>query len=383
MIDEASDGARGSAADSAADARRAEIAGWFRYQAAASGAMGSALYEILLGALAERVELGDIDDLLGLDRDWRFGDAQPLRIVGAAHRLALSGRAPALASHFPSCRPRVDEAPAAGPDRNTERISAHELAQLAVDALRAHPEVLADYLARAVQTNEVARSGGLILGINAVAARFGLPICLVEIGTSAGLNLRLDRFAYSSGASAPLGDPTSTLRFDDLWAGPFPAAAPIRVERRIGLDPHPGDVSDPEQVERLCSYVWPDQLLRLDRLARAVEIAQATPAEMVDTAQPSAWLRSALPERSAGTAWVIQHSIVWQYVDKIERMAITEAIEAAAESATEDRPIAWVSYEPDDRHPTRAIIRLRTWPGGHEELIAHADYHGRWFHLPG
>lgn len=369
-------------AASAADARRAEIAGWFRYQAAASGAMGSVLYEVLLGSLAERTERGDIDDLLGLERDWRFGDAQPLRIVGAAHRLALSGQAPALAEHLPSCNPSGGESGPLAMDP-TKRLRAHDLAQLAIDALRAHPTVLADYLNRAVQTNEVARSGGLILGLNAVAAQFGLPITLVEIGTSAGLNLRLDRYAYTSGGSAPLGDPESTLRFADLWRGPFPVAATVEVERRVGLDPHPGDLADPEQVERLRSYVWPDQLLRLDRLSRAVEISKATSAEMIETAQPSAWLKQALPDRPPGSVWLIQHSIVWQYVDKIERMAITEAIEGAAESATADRPIAWVSYEPDDRHPTRAIIRLRTWPGGHEELIAHADYHGRWFHLPG
>lgn len=362
------------------DERRAEIAGWFRYQAAACDQLGSPQYKVLLSSLADIAERGEIDDLLGLDRVWRFGDALPLRVVGAAQRLALDGRAAALAECYPSCWPDGAATTLGAPTPSTNGV---ELTTLVIDALRANPTVLVDYLDRAVQTNEVARSAGLILGLNAVAQRYRMPITLIELGTSAGLNLRLDRFGYRSGSSDPLGTSDSSLCFADLWSGPFPAAEPIFVERRVGLDPHPGDVSDPTQVSRLRSYVWPDQAQRHQRLTQAVEIARAHPAEMIETAEPSMWLAAELSTRAAGSAWVIQHSIVWQYINKVERMAITEAIEGAAESATADRPIAWVSYEPDDRHPTRAIIRLRTWPGGHEELIAHADYHGRWFHLPG
>ena len=72
------------------------------------------------------------------------------------------------------------------------------------------------------------------------------------------------------------------------------------------------------------------------------------------------------------------HSIVWQYVPTEVRWRITEAIEAAGSAATDEEPLAWVRYEPDEWDRRRAAVRLRRWPDGGDRLVAHVDYHGRW-----
>ena len=46
------------------------------------------------------------------------------------------------------------------------------------------------------QTNEIARSAMLLPGFLAIAREAGLPLDICEIGSSAGLNLLFDRFAY-------------------------------------------------------------------------------------------------------------------------------------------------------------------------------------------
>ena len=92
----------------------------------------------------------------------------------------------------------------------------------------AHRAELAAHLEEGVQTNEVGRSATLLGGYLEVA-RHGLPLRVLELGASAGLNLLLvhvDEVVASRDTSAPLRvnreglvwpEPT---RVTDLPAGP-------------------------------------------------------------------------------------------------------------------------------------------------------------------
>src|SRR5216684_432374 len=106
--------------------------------------------------------------------------------MGAVHWLVLEGKVPELALYYPSAggsRPLEEAWPAF---RATVEQNAAALRQLVL-----HP----------VQTNEVARSCGLLGGFLMVARETGLPLRLLELGTSAGLNLRWDRYWYQAGES--------------------------------------------------------------------------------------------------------------------------------------------------------------------------------------
>ena len=50
------------------------------------------------------------------------------------------------------------------------------------------------------------------------------------------------------------------------------------------------------------------------------------------------------------------------------------AIESAGSRATPDAPLAWLRMEPA---ASLAEVRLTTWPGGSERLLATSDFHGR------
>ena len=51
---------------------------------------------------------------------------------------------------------------------------------------------------------------------------------------------------------------------------------------------------------------------------------------------------------------------------------------AAAERATEERPLAWVMMEPN-RAFAQQIVRVRSWPGHAEwDVLATAHAHGAW-----
>src|SRR5438034_5449361 len=105
--------------------------------------------------------------------------ALALRFMGAVHRLVLEGRAPALARHYPS----------AGGEAGLEGAWAAFR-----DTLEQHRDTLRALVTSPVQTNEVGRSAALLGGFLLVARETGLPLRLLELGASAGLNLRWDHY---------------------------------------------------------------------------------------------------------------------------------------------------------------------------------------------
>lgn len=343
-------------------------------QAQACAELGSDLYGRLLVLVANDVAAGSSTwDVLrsGGERaggELRFGQAGPLRLLGAAHRLALTGAAPQWAALLPSCGGRVP--------RSDEALLVSWRAL--VDQ---HREELVEGLGREVQTNEVGRSAGLALAV----AETGMSEArIIELGCSAGLNLRFDRFEVDIGGMV-LGHPESPVQIRPEMRGSLGGlrhdglALPV-VTERVGIDPHPIDACSPDGAATVRSFVWPDQLDRLARIDAAISVARRYSAELIAAApgahDDTAVLLDAVLQRE-GSA-VVMHSIVWQYIPTALRWRITEVIEAAGERATNAEPLAWVRYEPDEWDRRRAAVWSRTFPDGADHLVAHVDYHGRW-----
>ncbi|MDQ4125573.1 MAG: DUF2332 domain-containing protein, partial [Actinomycetota bacterium] len=240
-------------------------------------------------------------------------------------------------------------------------------------------EALRADTAQPLQTNEPGRAAALVGGFLTVAERFGLPLNVLEVGASAGLNLRWDRFLYEA-RGRTWGDPASPVRLCDFNSETLPPfGVDAVVAARRGCDPNPIDPSTDEGATLLLSFVWPDQAGRISLLRGAIEVARDVPAT-VDREPASSWLRThARPER--GSATVVFHSIVRQYLDEDEATEMDAALEAAAAAATSEAPFAHLRMEPDEDDPKTVEVRLTTWPGGSEELLAHTGYHGtgvRW-----
>ncbi len=352
---------------------RREWADRFAQQAVACAELGSALYGRLLALIGSDVAAGGSSwDVIADHAELRYGQAGPLRLVGAAHRLALAGEAPEWASLLASC------GGVAPTDDDTLFVVWLRLIAQQSDALRAG-------LDREVQTNEVARAAGLAL---ASASTGYAAARLVEIGCSGGLNLRLDKFCIEldgDGQSHALGDPTSAVRLAPRVEGsldPRALSLPV-VTERIGIDPHPVDVGTDEGRLTLLGFVWSDQAARFERIAAAIDLARTVPADLRRSDDTAGTLEAVLSAGGGGDgdgdgATIIQQSIMWQYVPTDMRWRITEVIESAAAGATVDAPLAWIRFEPDEWDRRRASIWLRTWPDGGDRLVAHVDYHGRW-----
>ena len=298
------------------------------------------------------------------------GDALPLRLMGGLHALARSGAAPELAAIYPP------ETAPAGDEQVWDVVGS----ALVADAGRLNP-----WLDHPPQTNEVGRSAGLMAGLLVLAARYGKPFRLFELGASAGLNTVLDRYAYDLGGR-PAGRAGSPVLLRPDWTGSPPPEGEVRIVGRAGVDRNPLDVADPETRTRLAAYVWADQRERLARLEAALKLAAAEPAPLAK-GDAADWLEAELTlDPEPGACRVVLHTIAFQYFPPDAQARIARRIEAAGSRATAEAPLAWLSFEQegttDRRTPT---LRLRSWPGGRDDRLAVGHPHGAaydWFGAP-
>ncbi|MDQ3570727.1 MAG: DUF2332 domain-containing protein [Actinomycetota bacterium] len=327
--------------------------------------LGSALYAHLLARAAADVERGGPAwEVLAGHEDDAEGSALALRFLGAVHRVVLEGRAPALGRHYPS---------AGGSSGAADAWPA-----LAA-ALVEHRDDLRRRVEDPVQTNDVGRSAALVGGFLLVASATGLPLRLLELGTSAGLNLRFDCYRYEGGDQG-FGDRASPVRFSDVFIEPYPPfATPAQVVERAGCDPRPIDPTSEEGRKTLLAYTWPDQVGRLRQLDAAIEVARRVPVSLTK-ASAAAWLEDGLDRPVPGVATVVFHSIVMQYLGDHERQRIDELVAEAGSASRSSAPLARLAMEPRGE---LADVRLCLWPGGEERLVARAGYHGRPVHWHG
>jgi len=233
---------------------------------------------------------------------------------------------------------------------------------------------------RRVQTNEPGRAALLLPALTHVAAAAGRPLALVEIGTSAGLLLRFDRYAIRyvrDGASvlertgdAPLIE--CTLR--GALVPPVPADR-LDIASRVGIDLAPIDPRDAGSRRWLEALVWPDQPRRLERLRAALDAAAADPPAVVagDALDLLPGMLAAMPARVAP---VVFHAWVLNQFTAAARQQLDAILATAAQHRR--APVYRVAMESTGvRASTLSVITV----GGEapEEVdLGVAQSHGTW-----
>jgi hypothetical protein len=336
----------------------------FRAQAGHCDRLGSPLMVELCSLLAENLD--DSNEVGQVLFAWpgdvtSAGASLPLRLIGCLHRLALSGECQKLTGIF---------------TQNHAQLSSTEKWEFISHALTTHQTAILQQLKQTPQTNEIGRSGALLPGFLTIAAQTGgLPFILSEIGASAGLNLNWYRFGYELDGHK-WGHADSPIQLVPDWSGSVPELRDIVVSDQAGCDLNPIDLTETQTAQTLLSYTWADQAERLARTRAAIEMAQAHPVTVTKMGAVD-WLKERLAQRYEGHVHVIYHTIAWQYFSDADKRRGKELIEKAGAQATADAPLAWLGLETDYKEPGAALT-LTVWPGGQQQFLGRADYHGRW-----
>ncbi len=149
---------------------------------------------------------------------------------------------------------------------------------LASFCARYEPEMTTILETRLVQTNAVKRSLLLRLGLVEVARHVETPVHLVEIGASAGANLRVDRYGFNLGGRQ-YGDPRSHVQIQAECVGHVPDLDAIpQLSSATGIDLHPLDATDPDDRLWLRALCWPDDPYgQVELLDAALDIVAEAP----------------------------------------------------------------------------------------------------------
>jgi hypothetical protein len=335
-----------------------------RWQADACRELGSPLYgDLLRHAAADLLAGGPTAAVLRGHLEDKLSSVVALRLLGGAHALALCGQAPDLAAWYPSAGGTADSEP--GSPRAWAALRR---------TLADRGEDIRPWLEHPPQTNEVGRAAALLGGLRFIAADAQLPVRLIEVGASAGLNLRADYF-HVSGTAGSYGDPASPVVLADGWQGDAPPPNRIDVIDRTGGDLAPVLLTAAGRL-RLTAYVWPDQDDRLSRLRGAFQIASEVPADVRAESASDTLARMTLAD---GTWTVLWHSIFRQYLSEQQRAELADGIEALGAAATTSARFAHLSLE--QSRAGGCPVTLTTWPGGQHRILGSAPAHGlpvRW-----
>jgi hypothetical protein len=338
----------------------------------------------------------------------RPGQRIPNLLLAAVHDVLLGeGHDDPLAAWYPSVPARWEpDSPRARPVGHGDDDPWPHFRRLALE----HPTVEARLTQRVVQTNEVGRLSAVIpalhlAGTEAPSAPPGgpRPLGIVDVGSSAGLNLWIDRYAYRyllrSGSSG--GDVGEELACIGPHAGlvlrcqlrgstvPTIPTTPPPVDHVVGLDRDPLDLHDPDDARWLVACAWPEDHERLDRLRQAIAVAQHDSPVVIrgDATADVARLVRAVPPSALP---VVIATWTLAYLTAPQQRAFFEELDSVAE----DRDLALVYAEQPERVPGLVVpprpdgapdgrptaLVLVQWHGGERRAHRLADMHphGRW-----
>ncbi|WP_426571916.1 DUF2332 domain-containing protein [Aquihabitans sp. McL0605] len=328
----------------------------------------------------------------------------PNLLLAAVHDVLLAGALEPLADWYPSVSGRNPSTDARS--RPVGRGEDDPWPHFRAMALH-HPEVEHLLRTRSTQTNEVGRSATLFPGLYQalVSGSSGLgalrPLSLIEIGSSAGLNLHPGNYGYRYRRAATGGEPeqvltsvgsSSKLMLDCELRGdlvpPLPEAS-LPIDDAVGLDVHPLDVTEPLDARWLVACQWPEEQARLARLRAAIALAYEDPPP-VRAADAVTELRSYVERVPSHALPVVVSTWVLTYLPidrQQELIAILDLIGSRRDLAMvfseqpERVPGIPVPPRPDGGPDGRATALVRIeWRRGDRTITRLADQHphGKW-----
>ncbi len=201
-------------------------------------------------------------------------------------------------------------------------------------------------------------------------------VALLEIGPSAGLNLRLDQYRYEYGDGLAWGDPTARPRLVCETRGRLAPPMPERLEvvSRRGLDLNPIDLDDPAEIRWLRALIWPEHSERAKTMDEALARAKAIPAE-IEKGDATRDVAAHVDRLPMDAARVLFATHVFYQIPSKGRRAILDGIAAASL----EKPVDFVLMESTGEGDSR--VESFHFEGGQRTghtVFARADSHGRW-----
>jgi hypothetical protein len=316
----------------------------------------SELYEYLSLKIAED------DEMLELSSYAREGQPVPNLFLGTVHYLLLKGKEHNLKEYYQS----IVESP-----RGIEDSFAHfkDFCQLYRE------EIISILKSKLVQTNEVRRCAYLYPSFCFIYNKVKKPLSLIEIGTSAGLQLLWDKYCYSYGNNEVYGNKhsnvhiTAEIKGDNIPS--FLLNSPP-IASRVGLDLHINDLANSEDYLWLKSLIWPEHQERRELFENAANLFYKNPVKLIE-GDGIALLADVVEQIPENTTICIFHTHVANQIPEDSKYELIEKIKIIGSK----RDVFHLYNNMWDRK-----LHLDYFINGIEynKKIGETDGHGRWFY---
>jgi hypothetical protein len=307
------------------------------------------LYTRLCEAIVEEPEL------LALADQAIPGQPAANMLFGSVQYLLLGGVAHPLGAWYPAVSGR--QAPGDDP------------APVFLDFCRRHRDELADLIAtRRTQTNEVARCLALLPALATLSVQVDGPLALAELGSSAGLLLAFDRYRYVYGTRTwgPADSPVQLTT--ELRGAQPPVPHELAIERRLGIDLHPVDITSEHDRRWLDAMVWPGHEHRRRRLRAAIALAAPDPPRLI-SGDALELLPGLIESIAPEIVPIVFHSFALIQWGSDQRARLAEILRDAG------RPVYRIWLEWFGFHRSWPLIRLFEYRDGSETVATLGRFH--------
>lgn len=335
----------------------AHVSSSFKLFASRECKVSSKLYEYLSEQIAED------EELLQLATNAKQGQPLPNLLFGAVHYLLLKGKNHKVSEYY-------------GTIVNNPRPAEAAFSSFKDFCLQYKREIITILSTKLVQTNEVRRCAYLYPAFCYIYEKTKKPLALIEIGTSAGLQLLWDQYCYSyTSVEGQYGDVCSELVIESEIQGnrqPLMLKQSPPVTTRIGIDLHINNVSTADDYLWLKALIWPEHTERIANFEKAAYYVQKQSLTLIEGNGVKLLNKIAL-QAPLDSVLCVFHTHVANQFTLAEKLELIECLKKLGE----DREVFHLYNNMWDL----GKIHLDTYWAGKEykETLAEADGHGRWF----
>ncbi|MFC7393359.1 DUF2332 domain-containing protein [Scopulibacillus cellulosilyticus] len=307
------------------------------------------------------LEISEDGEIIELCSEAQNGQPVPNLLLGAVHYLLLKGKEHTLKEYYPSI---------AKEPKNMEGSFVHfkDFCNIYRD------EIVSILKSKIVQTNEVRRCAYLYPIFCLIYSKVKKPLSLIEIGTSAGLQLLWDKYSYSYGTNKIYGDRNSSVLINSKIKGHNAPSFLYKyppVASKVGLDLHISDLRNSEDYLWLKSLIWPEHKERLDLFERAAKVFRENPVDLIE-GDGVTLLTDVVEKSPKDTAIIVFHTHVANQIPESLKYELIEKLKKIGSK----RDVFHIYNNMWDRK-----LHIDSFINGVEynHTIGETDGHGRWF----
>ncbi|KIL51396.1 hypothetical protein KP77_09080 [Jeotgalibacillus alimentarius] len=300
------------------------------------------------------------EEVLGVCLDANEGQPVPNLLFGAVQYMLMKEPHHVLRAFYPSLTERAETGQDAFPAFKEFVLTHHEPIR----------ELLKT---RRVQTNEVRRCAYLYPVFASLFQEVKKPLSLIEIGTSAGLQLLWDQYGYAYNGQTYSNQNAELVLSSEVKSGRLPLLPENMppVAERVGVDLNVSDLTDEDDRLWLKALIWPEHHERRSNFDRASMVVRENPLRLIEGNGVSL-LPDLAEKMNRDSLLCIFHTHVANQMPAHVREDLMEKVEALGEQ----RDTAHIF-----NNITDGKLRIDLFVNGRRtsQVIGETDGHGRWF----